>query len=381
MSNPPSIPPTVDFNRSPFLVLWELTRACALACQHCRARAIRQRNPYELSTAEGALLLKRLQEFGRPLIVLTGGDPIQRPDVFELIEEARRCGFKVAMTPSATASVTRDIVRKLKKAGLERIAVSLDGPDAETHDAFRRVRGSFEWSKSILSWAREFDLPIQINTTICRHNLARFEEMTALAAELGAVLWSAFFLVVVGRARSEMQITAGEAEAVLERMADLAQTAPYDVKATAAPHFRRVLIQKYVGADAAPAAALTAPVARARSNAEQGKVRQLDSALRLGALRSYQSVNDGKGLLFISDTGDIQPSGFLPVVAGNVRTDDVVSIYRNSELFRTLREPGLLKGKCGTCRFRAVCGGSRARAYGETGDYMAQDNLCSYYDQ
>jgi radical SAM protein with 4Fe4S-binding SPASM domain len=163
-------------------------------------------------------------------------------------------------------------------------------------------------------------------------------------------------------------------------MAELAQTAPYDVKATAAPHFRRVLIQKYAGAEAVRPVTEAAPVTGAQNRAGQGAVRQLDSALRLGALRSYQSVNDGKGLLFISDTGDIQPSGFLPVVAGNVRTDDVVSVYRNSELFRTLREPGLLKGKCGTCRFRVVCGGSRARAYGETGDYMAQDNLCNYYD-
>lgn len=374
---PPDQPPSfsrANFDTAPFLVLWEMTRACALACQHCRAKAIKQRNPNELSTEEAFKVLDDLSGFGQPLIVLTGGDPIQRPDVFAIIERARQMGFTVAMTPSATPSVTRETVRRLKDCGLARLAISLDGPDPQTHDSFRRVPGSFNWSLDILSWAREVDLPIQINTTVCRHNFDRFDEMARLAGELTAVLWSVFFLVPTGRARLDMQISAEEAEEVMLKMSALATSAPFDIKSTAGPHFRRLLIQKFAREEAGHEEAVDGACAG-------NNIARLKPALRLGALRSYQSVNDGKGLVFISDTGDILPSGFLPIVAGNVRNDSVVSVYREHPLFTSLRNPSMLKGKCGACRYKAVCGGSRARAYGETGDYLAQDSLCNYYDR
>lgn len=354
----------VDFDQSPFLILWELTRACALACRHCRAKAIRQPSCDELSFAECAQVMEELTKFGHPLIVFTGGDPAQRADLYDLIKLARDKGFKVAVTPSATPLMTRQSVQKMAEAGVHRLAISIDGPDAETHDGFRRVNGSFKWSLSILKWARELGVPIQINTTICRNNLHAFKEMSELVEDLGAALWSVFFLVTTGRATQDMQITDGEAEEVLNQMSILSKSASYDVKATAAPHFRRVLIENFAEGP--------------KSIPSSDAVHSLNPELKLGALRSYQSVNDGRGLLFISHTGDILPSGFLPIKAGNVRHDSVVDIYRNNELFTNLRNPELLKGKCGYCRFRDNCGGSRARAYAETGDYLQQDNLCAY---
>ncbi|CAN5638954.1 TIGR04053 family radical SAM/SPASM domain-containing protein [soil metagenome] len=354
----------MDFQQAPYLVLWELTRACALACQHCRAEAIANRNASELSTEQSFKLLKDLQEFGRPLLVLTGGDPVQRPDLFEIIKEARHQGFTVAITPSATESTTRAIVEQFKSAGVARLAISLDGPDAHCHDTFRGVEGSFARTLEIVSWAHENKLPLQINTTISRHNIARFNAMAETVASLSPVLWSIFFLVPTGRATQEMQITAAESESVLNKMVLLSRTSSFDIKSTAAPHFRRVLIESLADEDA-----------------DVKGMSQLPAHLRLGSLRSYQSVNDGKGLLFISHTGEIYPSGFLPLSAGNVKVDNIASVYRNHDLFKSLRDPKLLTGKCGYCRYKAVCGGSRARALAESGDYLGQDSLCVYDDR
>jgi radical SAM protein with 4Fe4S-binding SPASM domain len=333
----------VDFDRAPYLVLWELTRACALACRHCRARAMRKRNPDELSFAEARKLLRNLKEFGNhPLIVLTGGDPAQRPDLFEIIAEARQMGFMVAITPSATPTMTENMVARLKKAGIARMAISIDGPDAQTHDSFRRVDGSFDLSMQMAGWGKKYDLPLQVNTTISRHNVHLFERMAAMVESLDVVLWSVFFLVPTGRASgNDMQISAAECEDILKKMVRLAAEGKINIKSTAAPHYRRVLVES-------------------------------------GDLRSHQSVNDGKGILFISHTGEIFPSGFLPIPAGNVRADSIVAAYRQHELFRSLRDPSLLKGNCGRCKYKVICGGSRARAYGESGDYLEQDELCAH---
>jgi radical SAM protein len=312
---------------------------------------------------ECANVLEDLSRFDRkPLIVLTGGDPVQRPDLFDIINEAKRRGFTIAITPSATPVTTRGVIRRLKESGVERVAISLDGADAETHDGFRRVSGSFDISMNIVNWAREFDLPVQINTTIARHNLEQFDRIGSLVGDLRAVLWSVFFLVPTGRANDEMQISQVEAENVLRGMAKMAESGALDVKATAGPFFRRALIQAHA----------------AQENAGEAGIMRYNDNLKLGALRSYQSVNDGKGILFISHVGEVYPSGFLPIAAGNVRSDSIVDVYRNSELFQALRDPNRLQGKCGTCRFKAVCGGSRARAYAATGDYLAEDPLCLY---
>lgn len=349
--------PKLDFEQAPFLVLWELTRACALACRHCRAEAQCYRSPAELSTQEAVRLLDDLSGFERqPLLVLTGGDPTERSDLFEIISEAKRRGFSVAITPSATDRTSDQTVRRLKEAGIARLAISLDAADAATHDAFRQVVGSFDRTIRIINWAREENLPIQINTTVCRQNIFQFARIADLVEELGATLWSVFFLVPTGRATADMQITALEAELVLKRMAFLATHARHDIKSTACPQFRRVLLTT-------------------------NKVRSIDSLadeMRLGQLRSYQAVNDGKGIMFISHTGEVYPSGFLPISAGNVRGENVCNIYSQSKIFQELRDPVLLRGKCGGCRYSSVCGGSRARAFAASGDYRGEDPLCIY---
>lgn len=351
----------VDFEKAPFLVLWELTRACNLACRHCRAKAIRTRDPQELSLAECSSLLDEMKEFGRPLIVFTGGDPVQRDDLFEIIKAARDRDFPVAITPSATPSTSRDVVRRIKDAGVERMAISLDGPDPLSHDGMRGVNGSFDLSMQIINFAREVDLPIQINTTIWKGNVDRFDEMSRLVQRLGAVLWSIFFLVPTGRATEDMQIEPVEAEEIMIKMAKLACVAPFDVKATAGPFFRRVLIE-YVS----------------RESPAPEDIATLSPTMRLGALRAYRSVNDGRGVLFISHNGDVHPSGFLPVESANVRKQSIVEIYREHPLFVALRDPSLLQGKCGRCKFKVICGGSRARAFAGYDDYLAQDPLCIY---
>jgi radical SAM protein with 4Fe4S-binding SPASM domain len=327
---------------------------------------MRKRNPAELSFDQCLAVMDQLGDFGRPLIVFTGGDPLEREDLFQLIAAAKERGFPVAITPSATPLMTRDVIRRLAASGVERLAISIDGPDADTHDGFRRVRGSFDLSLDIARWAEQVGLPLQINTTIYKNNWQLFDSMAELVLDSYAVLWSVFFLVPTGRASNDMQITAVQCEHVLRKMARLSATTNLHVKATAAPHFRRVIINSLKAA---------AP------GSDSCSMPAVSPLLKLGALRSYDSVNDGKGVLFISNTGDVSPSGFLPLTAGNVKNQSIISIYRDSEMFRELRDPALLKGKCGRCRYRHVCGGSRARAFGTTGDYLAQDDLCAYVER
>lgn len=353
-----------DFNKSPYIVLWELTRACALACQHCRARAVRKRNPLELADSEVSMVLDQLEEFGKPLLVLTGGDPFERPDLFEIIKEAKRRKFKVAITPSATPRIDREAVQKLADSGIERLAISLDGHNAQIHDEFRRVSGSYDQTLRIIKWGKEAGIPIQINTSICRYNHDSFARLHEQVSELGVVLWSLFFLVPTGRANREMQISAAQAEDIMKKMALMSVSCGFDVKSTAAPHFRRVLLETVF-----------------INKQEEYDFAAISPQLRLGALRSYQSVNDGKGIVFISHTGDVYPSGFLPLPAGNLRETTVSDIYRESDMFKKLRDPDLLEGKCGRCRYKRACGGSRARAFAETGNYLAEDSLCAYDEE
>lgn len=357
----------IDFQNSPYLVLWELTRACALACRHCRARAIKRRNPLELNSEEISLVLDQVLEFGRPLLVLTGGDPFERPDLIDIVKQAKIRGLKVAITPSATEKVSQEKIKELAEAGIERLAISLDGCDAKGHDLFRGVSGSFERTMQIIEWAHESRVPIQINTSVSKYNQMLLDEIHSKVRQLNPVLWSLFFLVPTGRANSEMQISAEVCEEILRSMSLMALKSEFDIKATAAPHFRRLLLETFF------------------LQKEQGcgpeDLSSLSPQMKLGALRSYQSVNDGKGVLFISHTGDVYPSGFLPLSAGNIRETTLANIYRNSALFNELRDPSILKGKCKTCRFNRICGGSRARAFAETADYLAEDSLCSYVEQ
>lgn len=345
-----------DFARAPFTIAWEITRACAFSCVHCRADAQRRRSPHELTTEEGFALIDRFTEFGSPILVFTGGDPMMRRDLFDLIEYADQSGLRCSLTPTATALPTEARLRRAKEAGVRRIALSLDAPTPEVHDDFRKVRGSWERTMAILHNARTVGLSTQINTTVTTHNVDLLPEMVRFVKEVGAVQWSVFFLVPMGRGQELSMITPERHERVFEWLHDLALAGDFDVKATAAPMYRRVAIQRGAGR----------PVGGA------------GFAFHDGLNRPVQGVNDGRGFLFVSHLGEITPSGFLPLTAGNVRTDDVVDVYRNHPLFRSLRDPDQLTGKCGACAFRAVCGGQRGRAYAVTGDPLASDPACAY---
>jgi radical SAM protein len=363
----------IDFDQSPFIVIWELTRACALACVHCRAEAIPRRDPRELTTAEGLRLIEAVSRFGRPapLLVFTGGDPLRRPDAFDLVAAGTQRGLRVALTPSGTAAVRREKIFRLKTCGLARLAVSLDGSTAAIHDAFRGVRGSYDWTMRILEHAHEADLPVQINTTVTRYNR---EDLPALAEHLsrtGIVLWSLFFLVPTGRGRPEDGVSAQEYEEILNDLYDLSRVVPFGIKTTEAPHYRRVVQERQQG--------IRRDGRSGNGGWETGERRQEQFGFQTDAIgRAPKGVNDGNGFVFVDHLGNITPSGFLPVTAGNVRTDDLVAVYRQHPLFRELRDLDRFHGKCGQCEYRSLCGGSRARAYAMTGDYLGEEPCCLY---
>jgi AdoMet-dependent heme synthase len=350
----------LDFHRAPFLVIWEVTRACALACVHCRADAIPRRDPRELTTEEGCRLIDQILAFGKgpPLLVLTGGDPMRRPDLKELVRYGAERGLTIALTPSGTAAATHKRFAELQEAGLSRVAVSLDGPDPESHDAFRRVRGSYGWTMRIIQATIELGLPLQINSTISRITLPHLEALAARVADLPVTLWALFFLVQTGRGAGLDQIDASECERVLNYLYDLSLTAPFGIKTTEAPHYQRVVRQR-----------------------DEERLRmglQTRARERSRQLRAPRSVSDGNGFVFIDHRGNICPSGFLPVARGNVRTAELVDVYRSDEVFTRLRNTEALLGKCRRCRFRTICGGSRARAFAATGALMASDSLCAF---
>ena len=347
----------VDFDRAPLLLIWEVTRSCELACKHCRADAIHQRDPRELSLAEGKTLIDDVAEMGTPLLIFTGGDPLQREDLEDLIVYGKSKGLRVGTIPATTARLTRERIASLKAAGVDQMALSLDGPDAETHDAFRRVEGSFDKAMQGAAWARELGVPLQVNTVFGAWNVDQIDRMVALVESLGVVFWEVFFLVPTGRGVELESCTADQFEALFERLHALSRRVKYIVKITEGQHFRR-----YV-----------AEAARANPSAPGG------GGHPMGAQSDKPAVNSGKGFCFVDHIGNVCPSGFLPRECGNVRDTSVIEIYRNHPVFKELRDDSLLKGKCGRCRYRRICGGgSRARAYALTGDYLAPEPYCAY---
>ncbi len=359
----------IDFSRRPFIVIWEVTQACDLACVHCRASAQPWRDPLELSTAEGKRLIDEVAALQVPVFVLTGGDPLKRPDIFELIEYAAAQGVRVSLTPSATPLLTRAAITELKRRGLARLAISLDGPSAAVHDAFRKVAGSYEWTLQAVRWGREADVPVQINTTITRHNFALLDDIISLLETLDIVLWSVFFLVPTGRGQGVDLVSAEEFEQVFEKLYQLSQRARFDIKSTEAQHYRRFLLQRRADQRRA-GAALEGRMAH--------PFRSMIGVAQDGISRAPKGINDGKGFAFISHRGEVFPSGFLPLSAGNIRKQTLGDLYQNSPLFTALRDPNRLKGKCGECEFRDICGGSRARAFALTGDPFAEEPCCVY---
>ena len=358
------VEPTLDFDQRPFIVIWETTQACDLACVHCRACAQPVRSALELSTDEAKRLIDQVAELEAPVFVLTGGDPLKRPDIFELVEYATGRRVRISLTPSATPLLTREAILKLKQSGLARLAISLDGPTAEIHDAFRRVHGSFEWTLRAVQWAREAGLPVQINTTITRHNLQQLDSMISLLERLDIVLWSVFFLVPTGRGSVTDLITAEEFEQVFEKLYETSQRVKFDIKSTEAQHYRRFLLQRRTE--------------EKRRGNSRGAFAVDSPKTSDGIGRAPRGINDGKGFVFISHLGEVFPSGFLPISAGNVRKQSLTELYRHSPLFTSLRDSANLKGKCGLCEFREICGGSRARAYALTGDVFAEEPCCTW---
>lgn len=360
----------LDFNERPYIVIWETTQACDLACVHCRACAQPSRNPFELSTAEAKGLIDQIADIKAPVFVLTGGDPLKRPDIYELVEYARERGVHTSMTPSATPLLTREAIAQLKERGLARLAVSLDGSTPQIHDAFRRVPGSYQCTLDAIRWAHELGLPVQINTTITRRNLNDFDAMVRLLQQLDIVLWSVFFLVPTGRGQTGDLITAEEFEMVFEKLYETSARVKFDIKTTEAQHYRRFLLQRRAQEKrhGAVSERTQIPAAQAFPAALGGD----------GIARAPRGLNDGKGFVFISHAGEVFPSGFLPVSAGNIRRQRLADLYRESPLFRMLRDTSQLEGKCGACEFKEICGGSRSRAYSLTGNPMAEESCCVY---
>lgn len=375
--------PAVRHQRSdpgdrPFLVIWEATRACPLACRHCRASAQLVRYPDELDTAEAIALMRDVASFGQPppLFVITGGDPFQRPDLVDLVSAGTEAGLPVAVSPSGTPTLTPAALTALHGAGARAVSLSLDGATAATHDAFRGVPGVYDLTVDAWRAAREIGLRVQINTTVGLHNLTELPSIAALVRSLGAMTWSAFLLVPTGRGVTLDAPTPTQVEDVLNWLYDVGTVLP--TKTTEGHHFRRVVVQRDVLAERGddPVAVLGLGPLYAELRERSAALGLLDGDVR--RRRAPMDVNAGRGFVFVSHVGTVHPSGFLPLSAGNVRQAPLPQLYRESELFTSLRDPARLHGRCGSCEFTSVCGGSRSRAFAVAGDVFADEPWCDY---
>jgi len=347
----------MDFNQSPLLVVWEVTQACDLACHQCRAAIQPERDPGELTTAEARLLLNEVKRFGNPLMIFTGGDPLKRADIFELASYSVATGLRTNITPSATPLLTAAAIDRFKSCGISRMAISLDGPDAPAQEEFRGVSGTFESAMFALEHARKVGLDTQVQTTVTRKNLARLGHIAEIVAQVHAKMWSVFFEVKPCSEVTPDDLTAEEYEEIFAFLYDISKVAPFEVKTVEGPQYRRYIAQ--------------------RLKAEHGGRGGANGRM----LWRTTGVSEGRGFVFISHTGEIYPSGFLPVSAGNVRDVSLVDAYRDSSLFQSLRSSEAREGKCSYCDYQKLCGGSRARAFAMTGNYLEGDPLCCYEPQ
>jgi radical SAM protein len=337
------------------LAYWETTQACGLACRHCRAEAIATPDPNELTHAEGMNLLHQFATFDRPPhLVLTGGDPLKRADLYELIDEARRLGIAVSITPSATADLTYEVMAKLQAQGVESLGLSLDGATATSHEAVRGVEGCFDWTMRAAENAGKLGIPIQINTLVAQETEADLPAIYELLHSFPVMRWSMFYLIAVGRGKLLQPVTPQRGEELMRWAFNLSIDSPFVVATTEAPSYRRIALEQMRAKGWTGQQIAQAPVSRGFE------------------------IRDGNGIIFVSNTGDVCPAGFLPLVAGNVRTDKLTDIYRDSPVFRELHTPSHFKGRCGVCEYRTLCGGSRARAFAYTGDPLESDPFCAY---
>lgn len=356
------------------LVFWETTKACNLRCQHCRAIPEAERSQSELTTSEGIRLIDQLAEVTRPVLILSGGEPLYRADIFDLAAHGRDRGFRMALATNGTL-VDRAVAQRIRATGFSRVAVSLDGAVPETHDSFRRLPGSHARALEGLRHLRDEGVSIQINSTIARHNVGELPRLLELALSIGADALHIFMLVPVGCgvtiADREM-LPAGEYERVLNWFYDQSKTCAIDLKATCSPHYFRVRAQRIVderrqGDRSTP---FIAHGTRLKAAPDPAGGRPLSTMTR-GCLA-------GTSVCFISNLGAVYPCGYLPVSAGSTREQPFSEIWAASPLFARLRDPGAFLGKCGVCRYQAICAGCRARAYSETGDYMEAEPFCTY---
>lgn len=337
------------------LIAWEVTRSCNLACKHCRAEAHPDPYPGEFSTDEAKALIDTFPETGSPIIIFTGGEPLLRPDIFELVRHARSRDLRCVMAPNGTL-ITPENARLMKESGISRCSISIDGPEAGSHDLFRGVPGAFEASLRGISLLKEQGIEFQINSTVTKGNLARFKDIFHLADRLGAAAWHIFLLVPMGRAAglSGEVISAAEYEETLNWFYDFRKTTAMHLKATCAPHYYRVM----------------------RQRARQEGLKVTPESFGMDALT--RGCLGGTGFCFISHTGQVQPCGYLELDCGNVRATPFPEIWRSSRHFLEFRNPADYEGKCGYCEYHKVCGGCRARAHSLTGNHLAQEPLCAY---
>lgn len=343
-----SPPHARDYSERPLVVTWELTQACRLACDHCRADATTERDPGELSTDEAEALFEQVADFGepQPFFVFSGGDPLERPDIFELLERATEHGLKPAVTPATTSRLGGDTVERFADIGVRRMAVSIDGATPTAHDTFRGEDGTFEVAVRAARKARSADLPIQVNTTVTAETVDQLPVISDLVEQLGAAMWEVFFLVPVGRGTELSQLSPDRAQEVADWLVERGKQAPYRIITVEAPFYRRVAREKQ------------------RADGE--------SPGHVG------TTGAGNGFVFVSHTGEVYPSGFLPVSAGNVRDESLVDIYREADLMQRLRDRESFEGPCGSCPATPHCGGSRSRAYATTGSPTGTDPLCPW---
>lgn len=351
-------PHDFSWDRAPMIVYWELTLACGLVCRHCRAKAMKRALPGELSTEQALAFLDDVTGFGDPLphVILTGGDPLEREDLFDIMAAAGERGIGVSVSPSVTPLLTRDSMRALRDAGSHALSLSLDGSSAARHDGVRRVAGTFDQTVAALDWAQELDIPVQVNTLVTADTAPDLPAIHRLLMQRGCGIarWTLFFLIRTGRGVMLSEVTPDQSERIMEWLCGLRATTPFQLSTTEAIHYRRVAVQDMEA---------------------HGMTREQVEHSRLA--RSF-GVRDGNGIVFVSHVGDVTPSGFMPLTIGNITEESIVDLYRDHPLMRDLRDPSRFHGRCGVCEYNRMCGGARSRAWVATGDPLAEDPMCPY---
>ena len=356
------------FNDRPLLVFWEMTKACDLACFHCRADAQREPSPCELSTDEGRRMIDELASLAspRPILILTGGDCLKRGDLIELIDYARSVAVPVALAPSVTPLLTEAKMLELREHGIKTVSISLDGMDAATHDAVRGVPGHFDATMATLSQLKTAGFTVQVNTTVMARNVEQMADIAQILHARHIDIWEVFFLISTGRGTDVNASTPQQNEDVCHFLVDASQYG-FTVRSVEGPFLRRVNQQRH---EMTPGPATSALYDRLHERLET-----LLGVPTHDVCAPSAATRDGNGIVFVGATGDVYPSGFLPLALGNLRDSSLVELYRDHHLMRSIRDAAFL-GVCGECSYRQLCGGSRSRAFAASGQPLASDPAC-----